>query len=52
MLGDVSDADDRAFLARHIVRRLEGLSIAAMAGALDDADLERELADLRALTAG
>ncbi|WP_285028540.1 TetR/AcrR family transcriptional regulator [Plantibacter sp. ME-Dv--P-122b] len=52
MLGDVSDADDRAFLARHIVRRLEGLSIAAMAGALDDEDLERELADLRGLTAG
>jgi AcrR family transcriptional regulator len=43
---------ERVVVARQIVRRLEGLSIAAMAGALDDVDLERELADLRSLTAG
>ena len=40
---------ERDYLARHIVRRLEGLSLAAIAGALDAGDLGTELESLRLL---
>lgn len=46
--GTLDDAQ-RGYRARHIVRRLEGLSLAAMAGALDRGDLDTELGALTQL---
>lgn len=51
LLPHTGDDAARNALARHIVRRLEGLSLAAMAGALDDNDLTAELDALRLLAA-
>lgn len=48
MLGHIDSESRRAYLARHTVRRLEGLSIAAVAASLERADLEQEISDLRA----
>lgn len=51
LLPHTEDDSARNALARHIVRRLEGLSLAAMAGALDEDDLAAELDALSRLAA-
>ena len=49
MLTHIKSEDRRAYLARHTVRRLEGLSLAAMAATIDRTDLEQEFIDLGTL---
>jgi AcrR family transcriptional regulator len=52
MLPGISDAGERSQLARQIVRQLEGLSIAAIAGVLTESDIDRDLDDVRARAQG
>ena len=52
LLPRTEDDATRNALARHIVRRLEGLSLAAMADALDENDLTAELDALKLLATG